>query len=197
MDGKAILQRDRHDLLVEQLAVEHRAGAAVRDLMAAGSRATPALRRGLRHDDANVRVRCCMVLDHHLDEAAVPELIGNLAHEDPDVRAWALHALACDRCKEGTCRPGEDEVVPLALKMLRDDASRRVRTMAAHMLGPAAHRRGDVARALATASDQDAHPVVRKVAGWYAPGGPIYARLEPRPVGRRRRGATSAPLRTS
>jgi hypothetical protein len=180
-----MLQRDRYDLLVDHLAVKHRARPALRELMAAGSDATPALRRGLRHDDANVRIGCCMVLDHHLDEAAVPELIENLAHDDPDVRAWALHALACDRCKEGTCRPREDDVVPLALRMLRDDPSRHARTMAAHMLGPAAHRRDDVAGALVAAREGDSHPVVRKVAGWYAPGGPIYARLAPKPARRR------------
>jgi HEAT repeat protein len=119
-------------------------------------------------------------LDHHLDEAAVPELLANLDHPEGQVRAWALHALACDRCKEGDCRPGEEQSVPLALRMLREDRSRRVRTMAAHLLGPAAHRREDVAQALAEARDQDSHPVVRKVAGWYAPGGPIYRRLTPK-----------------
>jgi hypothetical protein len=49
--------------------------------------------------------------------------------------------------------------------------------MAAHMLGPAAQRRPEVVRALETARDSDSHPVVRKVAGWYMPGGPIYRRL--------------------
>ena len=174
--------RDHYDLVVDQLAVEHRSRHALRTLTAAGAAATPAVRRGLLHDDAAVRVRCCMVLDHHLDEAAVPELMANLTHDDDDVRAWALHALACDRCKEGACRPGEDDVVPIALRMLRGDRSRKVRTMAAHMVGPAVHRREDVARALEEARDSDSHPVVRKVAGWYAPGGPIYRRLAPKPA---------------
>jgi hypothetical protein len=48
------------------------------------------------------------------------------------VRAWALHALACDHCKEGDCRLDEDETVPVALRMLKEDRSRKVRTMAAH-----------------------------------------------------------------
>ena len=127
-----------------------------------------------------------MVLDHHLDDAAVPELMLNLAHEEGGVRAWALHALACDRCKEGACRPGEDDVVPIAIRMLREDPSREVRTMAAHMLGPAVHRRREVAAALEQAGDSDSHPVVRKVASWYAPGGPIYRRLAPKPPRRTR-----------
>ena len=171
---------NEYDELVEQLAVKDRAPTALEGLMAAGRDATAAVRRGLLHDEPMVRVRCCMVLDHHLDEAAVPELLANLDHPEGRVRAWALHALACDRCKEGECRPGEDESIPIALRMLRDDRSRRVRTMAAQMLGPAAHRRPDVARALEEARDGDTHPVVRQVAGWHAPGGVVYRRLTPK-----------------
>ena len=187
--------RNTYDLVVEQLGVKHRAQEALRALIAAGPAATSAVRRGLSHDDPVVRVRCCMVLDHHLDEAALPELTANLTHEDDDVRAWALHALACDRCKEGACRPGEDDVVPIALRMLADDASRHVRTMAAHMVGPAVHRRRDVAPALEAARDGDPHPAVRKVAGWYAPGGPIYHRIAPKPARKRgaRAGRTTRP----
>jgi hypothetical protein len=171
-----------YDSLVEQLAVKHRADGALRALMAAGAKATPSVRKGLLHEEAIVRMRCCMVLDHHLDAAALPELIASLHHTDGRVRAWALHALACDRCKEGACRPGEEDVVPIALAMLSDDQSRHVRTVAAHMVGAAVHRRPDVARALEVAAEHDPHPVVRKVARWYAPGGSIYARLAPKPV---------------
>jgi HEAT repeats len=77
----------------------------------------------------------------------------------------------------GSCRPDEDEVVPIALRMLAEDRSRKVRTMAAGALGRAAHHREDVARALEAARDGDPHPVVRDVAGWYAPGGQVYRRL--------------------
>ncbi len=166
--------------LVEFLGVKHRAKDALRRLMIAGSSATPAVRRGLRHPDPAVRVGCCKVLDHHMDEAALPELIENLQHGNAAVRAWAMHALACDRCKEGACRPGEDEVIPIATRMLVEDESRRVRQMAAGLLGPSVHRRKDVLRALEHARDRDAHPVVRKIARWYTPGGPIYRRLQPK-----------------
>jgi HEAT repeat protein len=166
-----------YDAQVRDLALKERAPAALALLMEAGSAATPAVRRGLAHDDPLVRVRCCMVLDHHMDEAAVPELIANLEHPEGRVRAWALHALACDRCKEGECRPGEDDVIPLALRMLKEDRSRKVRSMAASMVAPAAGRRSDVAEALADARDHDPHPVVRTVAGWYAPGGRNYRKL--------------------
>jgi hypothetical protein len=169
----------KYDLLVERLAEKYRAQAALRELMAAGPAASAALRRGLRHDDPLVRMRCCMVLDHYLDAAALPDLLDNLSHPEGRVRAWALHALACDQCKEGECRPGEDETVPVALRMLKEDRSRKVRTMAAHLAGQTVHRREDVAPALEEACEHDPHPVVRTVAGWYLPGGPIYRRLAP------------------
>jgi hypothetical protein len=52
--------------------------------------------------------------------------------------------------------------------------------MAAGVLGPSVHRRPNVQRALEYARDHDPHPVVRKIAGWYTPGGPIYKRLAPK-----------------
>ena len=166
--------------LVEDLAVKHRAKQSLRQLMAAGSLATPAVQEGLHHPEPAVRIGCCQVLDHFMDESALPELLENLHHKNEMVRAWAMHALACDRCKEGTCRPGEDQVLPIAMEMLIHDQSRRVRQMAAGVLGPSVHRRPDVLRALEYARDHDPHPVVRKIAGWYTPGGPIYKRLIPK-----------------
>src|SRR5438445_8792241 len=103
--------------------------------MAAGMGATPALRRGLRHASPDVRVGCCVVLDHFMDDSALPDLIANLEHDVASVRSWALHALACDRCKEeGACRPGEQDVVPIAIRMLAEDPSPGVRKQAAGML---------------------------------------------------------------
>jgi HEAT repeats len=172
----------RHARWVDDLAVEHRAREAFRNLMQAGMAATPAVRRGLLHPDPTVRRRCCDVLDHFMDEAALPELKANLTHEDEGVRSRALHALACDRCKEGACRPGEEDVLPIATRMLREDPSRYVRKEAAAMIGPAAHRSEEARRALEQARDTDPDPLVRKVAGWHAPGGPLFRRLAPRPV---------------
>ena len=169
---------------VEELGVAHRAQAALRGLMDAGPRAPPLVRQGLQHPNPDVRVGCCKVLDHFLDESALPELIENLAHPDEEVRSWALHALACDKCKEGVCRPGEADVIPLAVDMLLTDKSRRVRQMAAGLLGPSVHRRPDVLQALEQARQQDEHPVVRKIAGWFTPGGPRYEQLRPKPARR-------------
>lgn len=142
--------------------------------MAAGNLATPAVRRGLRHSSVKVRAECCNVLDHFLDEDALPELVAALSDPEPWVRARALHALACDKCKEGSCRPAEAEILPIAIRLLREDADRYVRKSAVEMLGPAVHRSREAREALAMAHMGDPDPLVRKVAGWYCPGGAVY-----------------------
>jgi hypothetical protein len=48
---------------IEDLTVPHRFKGALGRLLAAGMLATPALRRGLRHDDPDVHIGCCVVLD--------------------------------------------------------------------------------------------------------------------------------------
>jgi hypothetical protein len=62
---------------VEDLAIKHRAKQALRGLMTVGSMAAPALLKGLRHSEPAVRIGCCQVLDHHMDEAALSELLEN------------------------------------------------------------------------------------------------------------------------
>ena len=161
--------------LVEELATE-RWQTALDELMAAGSAASPAVRNGLRHDDPEVRRRCLRFVDHYLDDASLPGVYANLEHWDGRVRAAALHVLACDHCKEGECRPRDEDVVPVTLRFLTDDRSRKVRTGAAQLLGRFAPTRPDVARALEHARDHDPHPVVRKVARWNAPGGGLYVK---------------------
>jgi HEAT repeat protein len=164
---------------VEDLGIPHRARAALHTLMAAGPAATPTLRRGLRHPTPEVRIGCCNVLDHFLDDDAVPALIENLTHEHEDVRARAMHALACDKCKAGICRPGAAETIPIALRLLREDPSRRVRVEAVSLLFQAVHQNADVRNALERARDHDASPNVRKQAGLRAPGGSLFLRTSP------------------
>lgn len=162
-----------YTVVVEALGTE-RWHAAWEQLLAAGSAATDAVRAGLDHADAKVRRRCCGIIDHFLDEASLPALIACLDDRDGRVRATALHALACDACKEGDCRPREEHVVPLALHFLQHDRSRRVRTSAAQLLGAYSPLRADVRQALEHARDHDPHPVVREVAGWGTPGAHNY-----------------------
>jgi HEAT repeat protein len=181
---------------VEDLGVPHRRRQALRALMSAGQGATVALRAGLGHPDPTVRVGCCRVLDHFLDQDAVPELVDNLAHPDAQVRAWAVHALACDNCKEGSCRPGDDVSLPHAIRMLTEGPSREVRQQAVALVGMAVHRSPTALNAVQRAHREDEHPVVRKIAGWYVPGGPRYEALKPRPprpVGRRESKPAEAP----
>jgi HEAT repeat protein len=177
-----------YDAVVSDLAVPHRAKKALRLLMEAGRAGTPAVRRGLAHANPVIRAQCCNVLDHFLDEAALPELVATLHDANSHVRARALHALSCDRCKEGACRPDEAQVVPIATRLLAEDADRYVRTSAVQALAPFVHRRADVRQALIAAHESDPDPMVRKVAGWHCPGGPIFegrrtkhGRLRPRP----------------
>lgn len=165
---------------INWLGVPHRANEALHRLMAAGSAATEVVREGLLHDDPAVRVGCCKVLDHFMDEASVPALIANLTHPNEEVRCWAMHALACDKCKEGSCRPGEDEVIPIAARMLIEDGSRRVRQSAAGLVGESVHRSKAALPALQHARLHDPSPIVRKIAGWYLPGGPRYKALTPK-----------------
>jgi HEAT repeat protein len=149
-----------YEALVEQLADKPTRRAATSALMDAGPDATAALRAGLGHHHTSVRVGCCIVLDHHLDDAAVPELLANVAHKNRKVRAWALHALACDRCKEGDCRPGASDVVPLVCDRLMNDPSTRVRKMAAILAGQYLDD-PDVLAALEAAVANDPHSLVR------------------------------------
>ena len=160
---------------VEELAEPDTRWPAVARLMAAGPEATDALRAGLSHRHATVRRGCCIVLDHYLDPAAVPELLANVGHKNRKVRAWALHALACDRCKEGDCRPGADDVVPLVLDRLANDPSARVRRMAVLLAAEYLGEPG-VVEAIVRTAQTDPHPKVSKAAGWFVPGAPGYRR---------------------
>ena len=163
--------------MIEMLASPHRRKVAMRKLMAAGRAGTPVVRAGLQHDDPEVRIACCKVLDHFMDEAALPELIDNLDHSHPGVRAWAIHALACDRCKEGACRPGEDDVIPIVVDALLRDKDRQVRQQAAGLLGPSVLHSEAAKAAIAHAHEHDPHAAVRKVAGWWVPGGARHQKL--------------------
>jgi HEAT repeat protein len=162
--------------LLEELSVPYRATGAYRRFLAAGSDALPSVRAGLRHANADVRYHCCRFLDRFLSAEIVADLVGMLDDPDPRVRNTTLHTLACDRCKEGDCRPEEKEVLPRALALLAHDPDRHVRAMAIEVVGQFAHANPAAADALETAAKADSAPTVRKKAAWYAPGGAIYRR---------------------
>jgi HEAT repeat protein len=169
------------EVFVEQLAVPHRAQRAFWHLVLSGAGALPAVRAGLRDENADVRRYCVKVLDHVVDEDSFPELVRMVGDSDPRVRSETLHALSCDRCKATSCRPSKVDVLPVAISLLRNDPDNHVRTMAAGLIGRWVHSDAAAAAALVEAADSDRCPAVRKKARWYAPGGAIYERTRPKP----------------
>jgi HEAT repeat protein len=174
-----VSEREDFGLWVEQLADRARARPAYHRLVASGAAALPAVRAGLGHECGAVRAHCAQALDHLVDEASYPLLIACLDDAEPRVRVNALHALACDRCKDNACRPDKAAVLPPAIRCLRQDPHKHVRAMAAEVVGRWAHGDEVAAAALVEARDLDPEPMVRKKAGWYAPGGTIYRRTAP------------------
>ncbi len=168
--------------LVALLADPHRAFRAFTRLLALGPEATAAARAGLAHPDERVRERCCQVLDHLMDADSISLLIGALGDPCERVRVATVHALACDRCKNDACRPAPEAVLPAAIDVLADDPSARVRAYAAELVGQWVHSQPAARDAITRAAAQDLSPAVRKKASWYAPGGPIYRRRQPRPA---------------
>lgn len=152
---------------VSQLAFASSRQRARAHLVTTGAPALPALRRGLRHPKAIVRQQCVRILDQLVDEGSVADVVLALDDDDPGVRARALHTLACDRCKQGECRPGEDLWVPRALELLRDgDADLRAAAMEA--LGNVAPHRPEVVAALLAAVDRETDKGLRGLARRHA-----------------------------
>jgi hypothetical protein len=168
--------------LVALLADPHRATRAYPRLLALGPEATEAVRDGLAHPDERVRERCCQILDHLMDAASIPLLIGALGDPCERVRIAAVHALACDRCKSDSCRPAPEAVLPTAISLLAGDPSARVRAYAAELVGHWVYGWPAARDALVRSAACDPSPAVRKKASWYAPGGAIYRRRQPRPA---------------
>ena len=173
--------------LLNQRGVRHRVTAAYRTLFGMGFAAGPAAREGLRDATAAVRYHCVRLLDHFLVPEALSARIGMLRDPAPRVRRSALPTLACDRCKEGACRPGAAEVLPEALRRVHEDGNGHGRAMAIEVVGQYVPTNPIAERALVEARTSDPSPAVRKKAGWYAPGGPMHMRTAPRPARKARR----------
>jgi HEAT repeat protein len=170
---------DQYATLISQLAIPHRASNAYRILLGKGLAALPAVREGLGNDSADVRVRCCQFLDHFLAPEILDLLIEMLEDPDHRVRRTTLHTLACDRCKQGFCRPDEARVLPRAIAILESDPDPHVRAMAVEVVGRSVHGHPGAEAALLNAQRSDPSPTVRKKAGWYVPGGTIHRRSAP------------------
>jgi HEAT repeat protein len=165
---------DDFNAWVEQLADPIRSRRAYRHLLLSGSAALPAVRGGLRHANPAVRMFCTRALDHLVDPESYDELIAMLDDADPGVRLHALHALACDRCKDTDYRPAKEAILTPAIQLLLRDPDKHVRAMAAELVGCWVHSDATASDALIQSRDGDPAPAVRKKSGWYAPGGTIY-----------------------
>ena len=164
---------------VELLADPIRAKRAYWHLVLSGVPALEPVRDGLRHESADVRAYCTKALDRLVDRDSYGALLAMVDDAEPHVRLEAVHALACDRCKEGGVPRSSDALVA-ALRLLRDDADRHVRAMAVELVGRFVHGDPRSATALVESHESDPDPTVRKKAGWYAPGGAIHRRTRPR-----------------
>lgn len=89
-----------------------------------GHAALPEIRSGLRHGNWRVRRNCLIFLDHYWDDAALEDVIALLRDPMKSVRLFALHALVCDRCKDGY-QPVDP--LPYILERLEVDESIKVR----------------------------------------------------------------------
>lgn len=179
MDVVVDLDVEDYEGWVRLLGDPVRARRAYWHLLHSGSAALPAVRDGLRSARGDVRMYCAKALDHLVDEESFPGLIELLDDPDPRVRWDTLHALACDRCKQTTCRPEKADVLPRAIQLLQQDPSHHVRMIACEVVARWVHADTSAEDALVKARDADPAPSVRKKAGWYAPGGTIYNKTQP------------------
>jgi HEAT repeat protein len=107
------------------------------------------------------------LLDRLVDEESVSALIRALDDEAPQVSARALHALACDRCKQTECRPGEELWVPRAVELVQTSTNPDLRAAAIDALGKVVSRRPDLAVVLWTAAETDPDRGLRSMARWH------------------------------
>ncbi len=129
--------------LVEAFVASEDRFPAFLALYGRGTEALPAVRDGLAHRNPDVRRWCAAFLDNVADSASLEALVPLLEDPVAKVRVWAVHALACEDCKDG---PNPVDAIPLLLDRVARDRSLRVRRQAVAML---AHHRAPDRRAAA------------------------------------------------
>lgn len=117
-----------------------------------------------------VRRLCVSLLDQLVDDDGLPDLVAALDDDDAGVVRRALHALACDQCKQNACTPGDELFVPRALGLVREHPDVDVRAGAIDALGKAAGRRAAVADLLADAGAGERDPRLRSMLRGRIPG---------------------------
>ena len=120
------------DQLVARLGIKKDRFKAYQRLLELSDEALPAIRKGLRDDQIQIRKWCAMILDQIADEDALMDLIPLLTDPHPAVRLWAVHSISCDHCKEDvTC---DVDLVPMLIERVQKDHNIRVRRMALIMM---------------------------------------------------------------
>ena len=148
---------------VSQLGVSSCRQRAKLHLLTSGAQAVPALKIGLKNPNPEVRRLCVRIFDQLVDEESLADLVVALDDPDPEVVGATLHALACDRCKQNACRPGEDVWVPRAIAFLAHD-NPDIRAAAIDALGKVVRRRPDVRDALRRVAERDPDKGLRSMA---------------------------------
>src|SRR5260370_41950581 len=154
--------------LVDALADPHCCFQAYQRLQRLGPAAGAAARLGLRHASAQVREYCCLVLDRLMDPESAAALLEALDDPAERVRLAAVHALACERCKEGSWRPSAGAVLPRAITLLAPDEPAHVRAMAARVAGQGGRAQPPASSADDPAARSDPPPPGPNDAAWRA-----------------------------
>jgi HEAT repeat protein len=132
----------RPEATPEELVAEFANGqnrmAAFLALYARGPKALPAVRKGLQDANWHIRHWSAILADNFADGEILRTLTSLLHDPKAEVRVWAVHALSCERCKDG---PNPVDAVPLLLERIQQDSNMRVRRQAVAML--AYHRTPD------------------------------------------------------
>ncbi len=122
----------------------------------------------LRHRNPKVRRHALGVLDHAANDASTPTFRAALSDPVPAVRIVALHGLSCERCRIGAVCV--DDVVTDVLRVLRDDASPKVRHAAIDVLARFMGRDRRIVAALREVAAHDTDELVRLAAASAADG---------------------------
>ncbi|MEN8182693.1 MAG: HEAT repeat domain-containing protein [Myxococcota bacterium] len=117
---------------------------------------------GLRHGNWQVRRWCAIWLDHYADAESLHALLPLLRDPKSKVRLFAVHSVACDRCKAGE---NPIDVVPLLMERIRNDESIRVRRHAVMMLA-FQHAHADLEGFFQELLDTETDPKLHKHAGF-------------------------------
>ena len=165
--------------LLDDLTVPHRAKDAYNRILSFGRDALPHVEDGLFSDNVTIRRACARAIDRLAGNDSFDIMVLLTEDDDARVRFHALHALACDNCKAAdVCALPKESLLPVALRLMRDDPAESVRSVAVEVAGRWVHDDPQVCDAIIAAASDDPSSKVRKKAATYAPGGVIYERTK-------------------